>query len=541
MAEVAVTSDQSNVTVSAPLPDVGIVSVGDQGPPGPAGPIGPQGPQGAPSSTPGPPGPQGPPGAQGSIGPQGNTGAQGPAGANSTVPGPQGPAGPKGDTGAQGPQGATGAASTVPGPQGPQGTQGPIGNTGPQGPQGVQGPAGAGSPSTVLPLMNGTAAIGTSTAFSREDHIHASDTSRVRVQPSGGVSIGAAALAIDPGAGCLLVNANTAPAPIAPQAGTVVRVVGANETLSMIQVDSFGTTTGQSAFRGTRARGTAAAPLPVQAGDILAQFQSQGYDGVTNAGAAAIQMFAAENWTSSAHGGYLRLLTTPLGGSALVEAVRVQPSGGVSIGAAALATDPGAGSINITGNITAAGSITSGPHIVNGRFTNNALANDWAGIFNGSSTTSQSLGMLIRSGTNASDYALYIQNAAANVNLLVMQGDGTVNISKDPTTALGIATKQYVDARAAKAWVSFNGAGTILAALNVSSVAHNGTGDYTVNFTTAFASANYNISLAMGNMSGAIGLNALTAPSAGALRVYSTNSAFNAMDCNFGEVCCHGV
>ena len=44
-----------------------------------------------------------------------------------------------------------------------------------------------------------------------------------------------------------------------------------------------------------------------------------------------------------------------------------------------------------------------------------------------------------------------------------------------------------------RAWVNFNGTGTpaILASGNVSSITDNGTGDYTVNFTTAMPDANY--------------------------------------------------
>jgi hypothetical protein len=47
-----------------------------------------------------------------------------------------------------------------------------------------------------------------------------------------------------------------------------------------------------------------------------------------------------------------------------------------------------------------------------------------------------------------------------------------------------------------KAWVAFNGTGTpsILASHNVSSITDNGTGNYTVNFTTAFSSGNYAVS-----------------------------------------------
>ena len=127
---VIVQADPTDVEVIQEPADVGILQVLDQGipgPPGPAGPPGPQGPIGAPSQIPGPP---------------------------STIPGPPGLTGPAGP---QGPQGATGA----------------------QGPQGV---AGAGSPSTVLPLMDAAAAVGVSpTFFSREDHIHPSDTSRAPI------------------------------------------------------------------------------------------------------------------------------------------------------------------------------------------------------------------------------------------------------------------------------------------------------------------------------------------------------------------------
>ena len=46
----------------------------------------------------------------------------------------------------------------------------------------------------------------------------------------------------------------------------------------------------------------------------------------------------------------------------------------------------------------------------------------------------------------------------------------------------------------AKAWVNFNGTGTVAirASFNVSSITDNGTGDYTVNFTNAMTDANYN-------------------------------------------------
>jgi len=53
---------------------------------------------------------------------------------------------------------------------------------------------------------------------------------------------------------------------------------------------------------------------------------------------------------------------------------------------------------------------------------------------------------------------------------------------------------------AARAWVNFNGTGTVAirASGNVTSITDNGTGDYTVNFTTAMSDANYSVSGAVG-------------------------------------------
>ena len=70
----------------------------------------------------------------------------------------------------------------------------------------------------------------------------------------------------------------------------------------------------------------------------------------------------------------------------------------------------------------------------------------------------------------------------------------TLNVSNitDGTTTVGTS---YVVNGSAKAWINMNGQGTIAArdSLNVSSLTDNGTGDYTVNFSSAMADANYSI------------------------------------------------
>lgn len=61
------------------------------------------------------------------------------------------------------------------------------------------------------------------------------------------------------------------------------------------------------------------------------------------------------------------------------------------------------------------------------------------------------------------------------------------------TSGNNSSTPNQVAQGRAKAWVNFNGTGTVAIRddFNVSSITDNGTGLYTVNFTTAMANANY--------------------------------------------------
>jgi hypothetical protein len=86
-----------------------------------------------------------------------------------------------------------------------------------------------------------------------------------------------------------------------------------------------------------------------------------------------------------------------------------------------------------------------------------------------------------------------------------------------------------------RAWVNFNGTGTVAirASGNVSSITDNGTGDYTVNFTTAMPDANYGAVGTVGGTSGVISLRTLedvTARTASAFRFNSLNTSFAAAD-----------
>jgi hypothetical protein len=77
----------------------------------------------------------------------------------------------------------------------------------------------------------------------------------------------------------------------------------------------------------------------------------------------------------------------------------------------------------------------------------------------------------------------------------------------------------------ARAWVNFNGTGTVAirASGNVSSITDNGTGDYTVNFTVAMSDANYSASFG-GNAPSYIAVfDNVTARTVSALRFLAIN------------------
>jgi hypothetical protein len=218
--DVDVTTDDITVVTDF---DIEVIQTLDEGPPGP------QGPQG----YPGPPGPVGPIGPTGNKiwyapnDPLGTDGVPGDSWINTTthmlfgpksalgvwppgvsLVGPQGPQGIQGPQGNQGPQGVQGnpgvdgntvlygAADPVAGTGvngnfyinttthflfGPKaGGAWPAGTSlvGPQGPQGNQGPQGTpglGTPGTATPIIDGVGAVGVSTNFAREDHVHPSD------------------------------------------------------------------------------------------------------------------------------------------------------------------------------------------------------------------------------------------------------------------------------------------------------------------------------------------------------------------------------
>lgn len=120
--------------------------------------------------------------------------------------------------------------------------------------------------------------------------------------------------------------------------------------------------------------------------------------------------------------------------------------------------------------------------------------------------------MTLRLNGSTSGYAEIDAPAVAGSNTLVLPAsNGSANQLLKNSTAAGTLSFATVTenssgdlafnsgygsvatAYGCRAWVNFNGTGTVAirASGNVSSITDNGTGTYTVNFTTALADANY--------------------------------------------------
>jgi len=97
--------------------------------------------------------------------------------------------------------------------------------------------------------------------------------------------------------------------------------------------------------------------------------------------------------------------------------------------------------------------------------------------------------------TGGDDGILKIQTNG--VDAISVSGSQVVTFANAPVGIAAPAALSTASGSApsysARAWVNFNGTGTVAirASGNVTSITDKGTGDYTVNFTTAMADANY--------------------------------------------------
>ena len=135
-----------------------------------------------------------------------------------------------------------------------------------------------------------------------------------------------------------------------------------------------------------------------------------------------------------------------------------------------------------------------------------------------------------------SNNTAYYTDPASTSNLVGLTVANTISgsingssasCSGNAATATALSTASgSAPSYAARAWVSFNGTGTVAirGSANVSSISDNGTGDYTVNFAVAMANANYATVFGGYNATNAynvIQVNSATAPTASIVRIAS--------------------
>lgn len=143
-----------------------------------------------------------------------------------------------------------------------------------------------------------------------------------------------------------------------------------------------------------------------------------------------------------------------------------------------------------------------------------------------------------------SAFSIFTQNAQQlrlgtnnNASRIVLGATGGITFNEDLTFGVG---KGVSAKNCAKAWVNFDGSGagafrTIRDSFNVTSVADNGTGDYTVNFTAAL-STGYSWSLSCSDASTSLAVagqyGAAAPPGTTSFRLRTTTSGFSPLDCD---------
>jgi hypothetical protein len=117
----------------------------------------------------------------------------------------------------------------------------------------------------------------------------------------------------------------------------------------------------------------------------------------------------------------------------------------------------------------------------------------------------------LKAASLGGDITLTPTDTASNLVVTIPAGTSTLVTNATLPTQLNASGSAPI--YACRAWVNFNGTGTVAirASGNVSSITDNGTGDYTVNFTTAMEDASYSVVSTANNQSDGSGTNTTVA------------------------------
>jgi len=148
-------------------------------------------------------------------------------------------------------------------------------------------------------------------------------------------------------------------------------------------------------------------------------------------------------------------------------------------------------------------------------------------------------GGIVPSGSTAPTNGMYLP--AANTLGFATNSTQVAKIDSSGVLSFNSGYGSVAAAYACRAWVNFNGTGTVAirASGNVSSITDNGTGNYTVNFTTAMPDASYCLA---GSASKAplatprIVAGSTSVPAAGSVQIQSSDDGGTVNDCEFVNI-----
>lgn len=169
-----------------------------------------------------------------------------------------------------------------------------------------------------------------------------------------------------------------------------------------IQQYRFGTGGNWASFH---ANGTSGSPTATAANDLMGVMSGRGYyvtggPGYSGVGNALVRFYAAENFTSTAHGAYMTFATTPIGSTTNAERARITDDGNLLVGTTDNDGTPA------TGRLVAQGSTSDGTtNILVGR--DSSAVNVFTVNTDGVTTTNHVIesrgGLGIRNGYEVSD------------------------------------------------------------------------------------------------------------------------------------------
>lgn len=139
-------------------------------------------------------------------------------------------------------------------------------------------------------------------------------------------------------------------------------------------------------------------------------------------------------------------------------------------------------------------------------------------------TTQEITAITINGNTGQSIGGTQVAQLPANSAMSFVYRQSSTTWYRNSAPALGNVGTAPV--YAARAWVNFNGTGTVAirASGNVSSITDNGTGDYTLNFTTALPDANYSVNANGGASTTNTTVSIGTSPTTTACRVFNVSA-----------------